>query len=257
MVSVLAFLISIFFFGLSDPIELVGGLREAAVRSDRAQLARNQRELVRLGEPAVGPLIPLLEDQNTAVRDAAFAALSKIGGDRAMTALVLDARARLSEPPLYGEGAQRIASLGPRALPYLTRTYDPSGVNNMRLMAVVGRFRSRHLGAFYEAAMKDRSMQVVQSAVMAMGIKRTDGAFSRLTGLLRDQRPEVRFAAIVGLQCLGDRRATKALQGVLAAPDVPADYEMDNPPPRRSPMTLHRAARIAIRGLRGLPVDLP
>lgn len=160
---------------------LIAVLRDAAVREEATAA------LVQIGAPAVAPLITALKDMDLDKRKRAAAILGEIGDTRAVGPLT----AALQD--LGGPGL-------PAAVKALRRIGEP----------VTGPL---------VAALGDRSEQVRQDAAMALGEIGDTDAVEPLVAALGDSSAGVRESAARALGWIGDAQATEPLIAALGDKD--------------------------------------
>jgi HEAT repeat protein len=190
----------------------LGDLREMAaldalVQALAADADLNVREditwaLVRLGEPAVAPLVALLRDGDAAARHSAAHALGKIGHVGGVDGLIValhdtDAAVRAKSAFALGQIAD------PRAIPALASLLgsEDDGLREI-VNQVLPEFGAAALPAV-AAALDNPRPQTREQAADILGMIGDKAAVPALTRALSDAEWQVRFAAVTALGELG------------------------------------------------------
>lgn len=198
----------------------LGDLREltaldALVRALAADADLNVREditwaLVRLGEPAVAPLVALLRDGNAAARHNAAHALGKIGHMGAVDGLIAalhdpDAAVRSKSAFALGQIAD------PRAIPALAALLgsEDDGLREIvnQVLPVFGALALPTVIAMLD----NPRWQSREQAADILGMIGDKAAVPALTQALSDAEWQVRFAAVTALGELGAGQAAAPL----------------------------------------------
>ncbi len=194
---------------------------------------------------AAGPLAEALADPSAAVREAAAAALVRIGGQEAVRAVLPALRSESA--PVRNAACMILAQLGTEAAAALEELLDDDS-KDVRLFAVdvLARIRSPAAEKALRAALEDRDVNVAAAAAAALGeigapaavgpliralkanswircaIARSLGqiggpeAVQALVGLSQDEDELVAFAAVQSLADLCDPQASRHLQRLAA-----------------------------------------
>jgi protein-S-isoprenylcysteine O-methyltransferase Ste14 len=176
-------------------------------------------QLVAMGEPAVDPILGLLERRDPDRRALAADALRELRSEQAVPALC----AALSDPDenlryhaTAALGAIGSADARPALLPLLD---DPAVHVRMEAM--------RHLAALGASEVVDRAPELLADSrvwirvggVAALGALGTEHGIPLVTERLEDESPEVRREAVIALLRIGSPAARPALERALADED--------------------------------------
>jgi len=190
--------------------------------------------LVKIGEPAVEPLITVLKNTNSdAFRVKAITMLDKIGDKRAVEPLITvlkvadadttrtaaaialgkigDKRAvrplitllKDKDPEVQKLAAEALVKIGsPAVKPLITRLKDKSDVMRVIVITVLGKIGDNRAVLPLIVAFKDESPSVQKSAADAL-VKIGAPAVKPLVALLKDKDPEVQKSAAEALERIG------------------------------------------------------
>lgn len=209
-----------------DPLDTLRELARRDTGGDESPEAVALREaLLAQGAAALAPLEPLLSDAEQPIELRAQAArVLEDAGEAALAAAVLFYVAHLDDPDTWGRpfALQRMAALGPRALPALESALEPDQAFSVRLGAlhaaamIVG---SALVPLLLAVASQDPDERLGQAASEALGRVGGPAARDALETLLGHPSANVRYGAVSGLARLGDPAAGPSLAALLEAED--------------------------------------
>jgi len=159
--------------------------------------------LVKIGEPAVEPLITVLKLADTNItRAAAAIALGKIGDKRAVEPLILALKDM--DSILQYEAATALVKIGePAVEPLITRLKDASDLMIIIVIRVLGNIGDKRAVLPLIAALKNKDPGVVSRAATALGNIGDKRAVLPLIGAFKDENPSVQKSAIDVLVKIG------------------------------------------------------
>ena len=175
-------------------------------------------DLVRIGRPAVEPLLTVLDDHNPNVRAGAARALGKIGDPHALDALVF--RLRFDKDIEVRKSAVWALHIGgARAVdPLIEALRDPDEWVRFGAVIVLAKIGQPAVHALI-ATLQDRSSQVRASAAETLGRIGDAQAADSLTDTLLDMDTEVWQQAAISLGRMRDARAVSYLIDVIRDSD--------------------------------------
>ncbi len=185
-------------------------------------------QLADLGRPSSrGLLAAALEDESFNVRFEAARGMAALHHPAGIDVLI----EALDHGFLRFRALGALAELGdPRALPAIQRIHGKWFVPHFD--------RAQAAGAMAKLGDKTAADWLMERSrkkrawdrplvVELLGEVKAEGAFERLTEILRDRKDDARGAAARALGRLGDSRALELLAGVLGEPDASADLVLD------------------------------
>jgi protein-S-isoprenylcysteine O-methyltransferase Ste14 len=208
---------------LSPPAARAAGMHDLV--TDMRQTPEYRRryrlmmQLVAFGDPAVDPILELLEGDDTGLRVLAAEALARLPAERAVPALC----AAVSDPDenVRFRSAVALGAVGSaRAVPSLLPLLDDS-VPHVRLVAL------NQLAALGSAVVLERAPQYLEGeevwtrigGIDAVGTLGDGRGVPLLVPRLRDPADAVRREAVVALLRIGSARARPALERALTDDD--------------------------------------
>lgn len=204
---------------LTDSIDSnVSALIIALRTNDRRTHTLVVDDLVRIGRPAVEPLLAVLNDQNPNVRAGAARALGKIGDVRALDALVF--RLRFDDDVEVRKSAVWALHIGgARAVgPLIEALRDPDEWVRFGAVIVLAKIGQPAVLSLI-GALKENRPVVRASAAETLGRIGDLRAAEPLSELLYDPDDEVWQQAAISLGRMRDARAVKYLVGIIRNPN--------------------------------------
>ncbi len=182
-------------------------LREVAAGDKEAA-----KELVRVGEHGLQPLLEALADGEEMQQRIAVGTLGHLGNKSAAPALVryvIEAGKTAKEP------------LDPNGFSILTTTPD----TRMRIEALIaaGQLADARIVPELTTLLADRESAIREGAAWALGRTRSAKAIPGLIKTLTDQRLQTQMYACVALGAIGDKKAVPTLIVVVTSPQKGAD----------------------------------
>ena len=184
--------------------------------------------LGKIGEPAVEPLINALRDDSAWVREKAADALGKIGGTRAVEALIEsleDSSGTGVRSTVRDKVADALGAIGDaRAVEPLIKTLKDSSWPHFSgpVSGDLWHSGAGALGKIGEPAveplinaLRDSDDDVRLWAVVALGATDDKRAVEPLIKMLKDDEDDIRMRAADALGYIGDHRAVKPLRRAL------------------------------------------
>ena len=176
-------------------------------------------DLVKIGQPAVEPLLSALENENKDVRSSAVRALGQIGDARAFQPLIKTLEDE--DKDVRSSAAVALGQIGD------TRAFQPlidalkDGNENVRSSAVraLGRMGNPQAVSAIIDALKDEHRYVRSSAAAALGRMGNPQAVQPLIDALEDEDALVCSYAVNALSQIGNAQAVKALIKALESED--------------------------------------
>lgn len=195
--------------------ELVRALRETeARRMDRVAMSLSE-----IGEPAVGPLIELLKDEDAAIREYSAEALGKIGSEEAVHPLI----------ELLGDSNQNVCCKAAWALgeiksqeaiqPLIDSLQNEDGIIRYNVAAALGKLGSEQAIGALMAGLRDKEWYVRIANANALGRLKSDKAVEPLTEALKDEHEKVRRVAALALLKIESEKAVESLTEALRDED--------------------------------------
>lgn len=173
--------------------------------------------LVQIGRPAVGPLTAALGDPAVPVRYMAACTLGKIKDDVAVEPLA--ARLTDAEGGVSVEVARALLAIGGKGIDVLCealRQENPTARAAAALALASGPTREPKVIGPLGIALKDRRISIRTEAARALGMTQNPAAVDLLLGALKDPVAQVRRQAAESLAILRDPRAIDFLVPLLA-----------------------------------------
>jgi HEAT repeat protein len=204
--------------------EVVGvvGLIQDLSDTDMYVRKRAVESLVRIGTPAVEPLISALKDENWQIRDGAAVVLGKIKNVRAVEPLIVTLKDKVSEVQ-----KSVVSALGEikdtRAVePLIDILKNDATFYWVREKAaeVLGKIKDARAVEPLITALNDKDWQVRNSAVEALGKIKDTRAVKPLIGALNDENSLVRMSTAQVLDKINDARAVKPLIEAMKEKDL-------------------------------------
>jgi tetratricopeptide (TPR) repeat protein len=199
-------------------VELYDRYARPLILAARDGDAAAQKELVRLGEPGLKPLLEALEDATDPQQQRAAAYLLGYIGNKNAAAPLVKLAADEGTTGARKDPAEPRLDLGP----------DSGAEMDLRVEAAVAAGRLADPRVIHELAglTKNREVALREAAVWALGQTRSPKAADALVAALADSRQSVHALACVGLGRVGDRRALDKAADVVRdkarAPEVRA-----------------------------------
>jgi len=179
-------------------------------------------ELVKIGLPAVKPLIASLRDSRSEVRTRVLGTLVKIG-EPAVGPLISTMREEEGKPAVGNIGFLTQKALieigGPSVRPLAGLLEDPSENLRMEAIAALGQMKDPSATAALIAALKSPDAGVRSRAAFGLGKTKDKDGVEPLIAALQDAEPDVRQQAAFALGQMDDPRKIEALTAVLDDPD--------------------------------------
>ena len=172
------------------------------------------------GERAAEALTARLEDEDAAMRRTAAAALGEIGSERAVEALT--ARLEDEDASVRRTAAAALGKIGgERAAEALTaRLEDEDAAMRRTAAAALGEIGSERAVEALTARLEDEDASVRRTAAAALGEIGSERAVEALTARLEDEDASVRRTAAAALGKIGGERAVEALTARLEDEDA-------------------------------------
>ena len=176
---------------------------------------------MKIGQPAVEPLIACLKDENTDVRRMAVQALGQLGDKRAVGPLV--ACLRDKEGFVRGEAASVLGKLGDQqaAEPLIDCLRDERANVRSTAADALGKLADKRAVKALAVCLKDEEATVRRAAAGALGKLADKRAVESLVACLKDEEAAVRSAAAAALGNVADKAAVPHLAAAL--PDWPVN----------------------------------
>jgi len=211
---------------LASPEAQAARVRELAAGAAGEPNPRQQyRRLMRIaafGEPAVDPLLKLLQGDDPGLRALAAQGLQAVRSPRAVPALC----AAVADPDdnVRYWAAEALGAIGsPDAVPALRPLLDdPSAFVRLRALNHLAVLGDERIVARVPELLSDAAVWIRAGAVAALGTLDAEAGIPLLEARLADESPAVRREAVVALLRIGTPRVRPALQ---AARDD-ADWEV-------------------------------
>lgn len=174
------------------------------------------RALVKIGKPAVEPLIAALNNKDSSVRNKAVLALGKIKDDRAVEALIMTLKDEYRRFTVIGAlKTSGELAVGPLII---ALTNEDSLVREGAAIAL-GKIEDKRAIEPLIDILKDESPTVRKWGALALGDIKDKRAVEPLIMLLNDEDLDVRWGAITALGEIKNRQAVGALIGILKDED--------------------------------------
>jgi len=171
--------------------------------------------LVKIGKPAVDPLIGVLRHEDSSVRSYAAYALGKIKDPRAVDPLVAALKDEDSDVQRYAVDALSEIK-DPRAVEGLIGALKHEDWDVRRYAAyVLGKIKDPRAVEGLIGALKDEDWGVRKNAAYGLGKRKNRRAVEGLIGALKDEDWGVRSYAAYALAKIKDPRAVEGLIGAL------------------------------------------
>jgi HEAT repeat protein len=172
--------------------------------------------LVKMGEPAVKPLIEALTISKSQSSLPIIEALGEIGDPRAIYALTTKLKDK--DWQVRSTAALAIGWIKhPKGVKALTRALkDKNFVVRRNAARALGEIKSNEAVGALIKALGDKDWQVRSTAAWALGEIKDPEAVIPLTKKLKDKDKEVVIKTIDALRAIGDPRAAKALVDILS-----------------------------------------
>lgn len=173
-----------------------------------------EKELVKIGEPAVEPLIHSLKDDCESVRWMAVTTLGRIGDARTVEPLIQAFKDEAFLVRWYASSA--LMKIGEAAVePLLRALRDTDWETRYGAVRALGGIASTRAAEPLTQALEDENMEVRLSAAAALGNIGDTRAVQPLTKALKDDYMVVRLHAAEALGKIGDSSAVEPLLGIL------------------------------------------
>jgi HEAT repeat protein len=145
--------------------------------------------LAHIGEPAVGPLIAALADENWLVRTSSAIALGQLGDPRAVAPLIVLLGDR--EPQVRLDAAEALGKLGDEEAldPLVALLSDPDEMVRVYAVCALGDLITGSLFAPLVSALNDPSIEVRSEALRALAKSAGPAAVELLLARTADARP--------------------------------------------------------------------
>ena len=176
-------------------------------------------EVASFGEPAVDPLVGLLEGADPALRSMAARLLGQLSSPRAVPAL----SAALGDPDenVRYRAAEALGAIGaPEATPSLVPLLgDPSAPVRVTAMASLAAIGSPRVLEEAPTFLGSSEAWIRGSAVQSLGMPGLEKALPILSARLDDESPDVRREVVVAILRIGSPRGTPILERALQDED--------------------------------------